>query len=81
MLRLTHDQLDSLQQLLLRRQAAGVAAVLADAWPAVVQRLRDRWPAFVEAALQQAHRQDVVAIADLARFASLWCIWGASFAY
>lgn len=80
MLRLTHDQLDAVQRVLLRRHAQSVASVLAEAWPAVVERLKDRWPAFVEAALQQAQRHDIAAVADLARFASLWCIWGASFA-
>lgn len=80
MLRLSHEQLDTLQQLLLRRHAASVATVLAQAWPMVVERLKERWPAFVEAALQQAQRHEVAALADLARFASLWCIWGASFA-
>lgn len=80
MLRLSHEQLETVEQLLLRRRAAAVATVLAEAWPAVVERLKERWPAFVEAALQQAHRHDIGAVADLARFASLWCIWGASFA-
>lgn len=80
MLRLSHEQLDAIQGLLARRHAQAVAGVLADAWPAVVQRLRERWPAFVEAALQQAGRLGIAAVPDLARFASLWCIWGASFA-
>lgn len=79
MLRLSHEQVEVVQRLLLRRHAQAVAAVLQEAWPVVAERLKERWPAFVEAALQQAQRHDVAAVADLARFASLWCIWGASF--
>lgn len=80
MLRLSHEQVDVVERVLLRRHAALVAGVLQQAWPAVTERLKERWPAFVEAALQQAQRHDIDDLADLARFASLWCIWGASFA-
>lgn len=79
MLRLTHEQIEIVERLLLRRHAAGVAAVLQQTWPAVSERLKDRWPAFVEAALQHAHRHGVAEVTDLARFASLWCLWGAAF--
>jgi hypothetical protein len=79
MLRLTHEQADLIEQILLRRHAAGVAATLQEAWPGVSERLKERWPAFVEAALQQAHRHGLAEPGELARFASLWCIWGASF--
>ena len=79
MLRLSPEQVDLVEQLLLRRHAAGVALVLREAWPAVSERLKERWGAFVEAALQQGHRHGLETPADLARYASLWCIWGAGF--
>jgi len=79
MLRLSHEQVDLVERLLLRRHAAGVALVLQEAWPAVTERLKERWGAFVEAALQQGHRHGIETPADLARYASLWCIWGAAF--
>lgn len=79
MLRLTHEQLALIEQLLLKRHAAGVAEALVQAWPAVAERLKERWPAFVEAALQHGHRHGLVEPADLAQLACLWCIWGASF--
>lgn len=80
MLRLTHEQLALIDQLLLKRHAAGVAQALGEAWPAVAERLKERWPAFVEAALQHGHRHGLSDPADLAQLACLWCIWGASFA-
>lgn len=80
MLRLTHEQLALVDQLLLRRHAAGVAEALGEAWPAVADRLKERWPAFVEAALQHGHRHGLAEPSDLAHLACLWCIWGASFA-
>lgn len=79
MLRLTHDQADLVEQILLRRHAAGVAATLREAWPAVTERLRERWGAFVEAALQHGHRLGLADPGELARYASLWCVWGAAF--
>ncbi len=79
MLRLTHDQLDTVEQLGVRRRAALVDGLLAAAWPAVTGRLKDRWPAFVEAALLQAHRHGVDDTQDMANYASLWCIWGPGF--
>jgi hypothetical protein len=79
MLRLSFEQAELIDQLLLKRHAAGIALALGEAWPAVSDRLKERWPAFVEAALQHGHRQGVSEPADLARFACLWCIWGATF--
>jgi hypothetical protein len=79
MLRLTHEQLALIDQLLLKRHAAGIAAALGEAWPAVAERLKERWPAFVEAALQNGHRFGLEDPAELAALACLWCIWGASF--
>lgn len=79
MVRLSHEQLDAIEALLVRRRAAVVNGLLAEAWPLVVERLKDRWPAFVEAALLQAHRHGAEDVQDMALYASLWCIWGAAF--
>ncbi len=79
MLRLNLDQAELLEQLVLRRHAATIGAVLAEAWPAMTERLKERWPAFVEAALQQGRQHGIADPQDLARYASLWCIWGPAF--
>ena len=79
MIRLSHEQLDAIDALLVKRRAATVNGLLAEAWPLVVERLKERWPAFVEAALLQAHRHGADDVHDMALYASLWCIWGAAF--
>ena len=79
MLRLTWEQFDRLEQLTLKRHAVSISAVLAETWPALTERLGDRWPAFVEAAMQQGRKHGLRDARDLARYASLWCIWGPSF--
>jgi hypothetical protein len=79
MLRLTLDQVDVIDRLVVRRHAAAISGVLAEAWPAMTERLGQRWPAFVEAALQQGRQHGVSHPQDLARYASLWCIWGPAF--
>lgn len=79
MLRLTWEQFDRLEQLTLKRHAASISGVLAETWPALTERLQDRWPAFVEAAAQQGRKHGLQDARDLARYASLWCIWGPSF--
>jgi hypothetical protein len=79
MLRLSNDQVDLLDQLVTRRHAALISAVLAEAWPAMTERLKERWPAFVEAAALQARKHGITDVAGLARYASLWCIWGPAF--
>ena len=79
MLRLTWEQFDRLEQLTLKRHAASISQVLAETWPALTARLGDRWPAFVEAAMQQGRKHGLREARDLARYASLWCIWGPSF--
>lgn len=79
MLRLTHEQLALVEQLLLKRHAVGIAEALGEAWPAVSERLKERWPAFVEAALQSGHRHGLSEPDDLAQLACMWCIWGAAF--
>lgn len=79
MLRLTWDQFDRLEQLTLKRHAASISGVLAETWPALTERLQDRWPAFVEAAVQQGRKHGLRDAGDLARYASLWCIWGPAF--
>lgn len=79
MLRLTWEQQALLDQLIARRHAEGIAAVLGQAWPALVERLAGRWPAFVEAAVQQGRQHGFEDARDLARYASLWCVWGPAF--
>ncbi len=79
MLRLSWEQFDRLEQLTLKRHAASISGVLAETWPALTERLQDRWPAFVEAAVQQGRKHGLVDARDLARYASLWCIWGPAF--
>jgi hypothetical protein len=79
MLRLTWEQFDRLEQLTLKRHAASISGVLAKTWPALTERLQDRWPAFVEAAVQQGRKHGLTDAGDLARYASLWCIWGPAF--
>lgn len=79
MLRLSWEQLDRLEQLTLKRHAASISSVLAETWPALTERLQDRWPAFVEAAVQQGRKHGLRDARDLARYASLWCIWGPAF--
>lgn len=79
MLTLTADQLAQVQDLQLRRDAQSLHGVLSDAWPAVAQQLRARWPAFVDMALARGRALGLATVADLARYASLCCLWGASF--
>jgi hypothetical protein len=78
-LRLSLEQFEQLEQLTLKRHAASISGVLAETWPALTERLQDRWPAFVEAAVQQGRKHGLVDPRDLARYASLWCIWGPAF--
>ncbi len=79
MLHLTPDQLDQVEALQSRRDAAALLQLLGGAWPEVAQRLQDRWPAFVELALECGHALGLRDAAELARYASLCCLWGARF--
>lgn len=79
MLRLTWEQQELLDQLVARRHATSIAAVLGEAWPALTERFKDRWAAFVEAAVLQGRQHGLADARALARYASLWCIWGPSF--
>ncbi len=79
MLRLTWEQQELLDRLVARRHAATIAAELGQAWPALVERFKDRWGAFVEAAVLQGRQHGLDDARELARYASLWCIWGPSF--
>ena len=42
MIRLSHEQVDAIEALLVRRRAAVVNGLLAEAWPLVVDRLKER---------------------------------------
>ncbi len=79
MLRLGREQFELLEGIVLKRHAASISAVLAEAWPAMTELLQERWPAFVAAAVQQGRKHGFVDARDLARYASLWCIWGPAF--
>jgi len=79
MLRLSWEQIDSLEAIVLKRHAASISKVLAESWPAMTDLLQERWPAFVEAAVVQGRRHGFVAAPELAGYASLWCIWGPAF--
>lgn len=76
MLQLQAEQLAQVEALQRQRQAAGLAQVLAQAWPEVAERLQTRWPDFVTAALTQGHERGLQAPAELARHACLGCLWG-----
>jgi hypothetical protein len=79
MLRLTWEQIDLLEGIVLKRHAASIGRVLAESWPAMTELLQERWPAFVEAAVLQGRRLGFTEARDLAGYASLWCIWGPAF--
>ena len=79
MLRLGREQFELLEGIVLKRHAASISSVLAESWPAMTELLQERWPAFVEAAVQQGRKHGFVDARDLARYASLWCIWGPAF--
>lgn len=79
MLQLGAEQLEQVERLQARRQAESVALVLAMAWPEVAERLQARWPAFVATALDLAREMGLSASTDLARYASLCCLWGVGF--
>ncbi|MEO7056943.1 MAG: hypothetical protein ABI281_02755 [Caldimonas sp.] len=79
MLRLSWEQFELLEAIALKRHAASISKVLAASWPAMTDLLKERWPAFVEAAVLQGRKHGVVEAGELARYASLWCIWGPAF--
>lgn len=79
MLQLTAEQLDHVEALQARRDAQSLQQVLAEAWPDVARQLQGRWAAFVEVALARGRALGLRSVADLARYASLCCLWGASF--
>ncbi|MFG6413065.1 hypothetical protein ACG02S_04050 [Roseateles sp. DC23W] len=79
MLSLTAEQLAQVEALQSRRDAAALQGLLRGAWPEVAQRLQDRWPAFVELAVECGQALGLRQPAELARYASLCCLWGARF--
>ncbi len=79
MLQLTPEQVDKIARLQARRDAGALVQLLGEAWPDVAGQLQARWPAFVEAAVERALQQGLTQVADQARYASLCCLWGASF--
>ncbi len=79
MLRLSIEQIETLDALVLSRHAAGIGRVLAQTFPALTARLAERFDAFVEAALAQGRRLGIEHAVDLAGYAGLCCLWGAGF--
>ncbi|HEY8877531.1 MAG TPA: hypothetical protein VIN03_08210, partial [Roseateles sp.] len=79
MLQLSPEQLEKVEALQLKRDSRELLQLLGDAWPEVAAQLQARWPAFVDAALERAQRIGLRNVAELARYASLCCLWGASF--
>lgn len=79
MIRLTHEQLERIEQVIATRRARAIAVVLEETWPALPERLKERWGAFVEAAVLRGHEGGMKRVESLTRYASLWCLWGAAF--
>jgi len=79
MLQLTPEQADQIARLQARRDATALVQLLGEAWSDVAAQLQSRWPAFVEAAVERALQLGLTQVADQARYASLCCLWGASF--
>lgn len=79
MLHLSPEQLEKVEALQLKRDSRELLRLLGEAWPEVAAQLQARWPAFVEVALERAQQIGLRHVAELARYASLCCLWGASF--
>ncbi|MDR7273010.1 hypothetical protein J2X20_005695 [Pelomonas saccharophila] len=79
MLQLNPEQLEKVEALQLKRDSRELLRLLGSAWPEVAQQLQARWPAFVDAALERAQQIGLRHVAELARYASLCCLWGANF--
>lgn len=79
MLHLSPEQLEKVEALQLQRDSRELLQLLGSAWPEVAKQLQARWPAFVEVALERAQQIGLRHAADLARYASLCCLWGAGF--
>lgn len=79
MLQLTPEQVDAVDRLQARRNAAALVELLGQAWPDVAAQLQARWPAFVETAAERARQLGLQELAEQARYASLCCLWGAGF--
>ncbi len=79
MLQLTPDQIERIERLQVRRDAAAVVQLLGQAWPDVAERLQARWPAFVDASLERAHQLGLRQVGDQTRYVALCCLWGSSF--
>jgi hypothetical protein len=79
MLHLFPEQLEQVESLQLQRDSRELLQLLGGAWPEVAAQLQARWPAFVEVALERARQLGLRHVAELARYASLCCLWGAGF--
>ncbi|WP_457394500.1 hypothetical protein [Roseateles sp. P5_E1] len=79
MLQLNADQLEKVEALQLKRDSRELLQLLGSAWPEVAEQLHARWPAFIDVALEHAQQIGLRHVAELARYASLCCLWGAGF--
>lgn len=79
MLQLTPEQVEKVERLQLKRDAAALVQLLGQAWPDVAEQLQARWPAFVEVAAEHAWQLGLKQVAEQARYACLCCLWGAGF--
>ena len=79
MLQLTPEQVEQVDTLQSKRDSRELLALLGSAWPEVAERLQERWPAFVDVSLERARQLGLRSVAELARYASLCCLWGANF--
>lgn len=79
MLHLSPEQLEQVEALQLKRDSRELLRLLGSAWPEVAAQLQARWPSFVDVALEQARQIGLRHVAELARYASLCCLWGANF--
>jgi len=79
MLQLTPDQVEQVERLQTKRDAAALVQLLGEAWPDVAGQLQARWPAFVAAAMERGHQLGLKQVAEQARYLSLCCLWGSSF--
>ncbi len=73
------DEVQAREDAAWREFVQNLAAQLADAWPAVQERLAERYDAFIEHAVQQALQRGIGHATGVARYVNLCVVWGPSF--
>jgi len=79
MLRLSTEQLDWILAQQRERLAKALLQTIQTQWPALAAKLGDRSLTFVGSALEKAHAHGLTQASHAARYANLWCVWGAAF--